>query len=406
LFTGTVIAQLIVLGITPFLTRIYAESFFGILTLFTSVIATLKILVTLRYEITLLLPKRDKDAINLLILNIIVITIMSLIILLITILLKNSINNLFEDGGLNNFVYLIAPGVFSLGLIDSFTYWNNRFQNYDKISYSRINKSVSGSVAQILIGYSEINFIGLIPGMLIGQFISLFYFLRASYRNIKTLTKFISLSRMMFLLKKYKDIPKYNTLISLANTFSSQMPGFLLPNLYGLTLTGYYGLSNRIVGTPFGLILQSFGQVFYKKLSDTYNNKRDEFYSLVKKTYKNLLYMSLLLSSVIFVATYFFEFFFGEGWVEAGKYSRILLPALFISVLNSPISSIIVVLNKQKIMLVYDLLLLSGRFLSIFSGFYFFKSIVMSLILFSVTGVCFNIVLVFIFLSTAKKVTN
>jgi len=403
LFTGTIISQLILFGITPILTRIYTESFFGILTFYTSLITVLKILVSLRYEITLILPKRDKDAINLLIINIIVITFLSFIILIVTILLKNSINKLLAENSLKNYIYLISPGVFSLGLIDAFTYWNNRFKKYDNISYTRISKSVAVSGAQLIVGFSKLNFIGMIPGMLFGQFVALIHLFLVSFKEIIKLWKFVSLKRMLFQLKKYKDIPIYNTMLSFSNTVSSQLPGILLPNLYGLIPTGYYGMSSRIVGTPFGLIGQSVAQIFYKKSADIINTNIVEFYPFIKKTYKNLFAIGLLISIFVFLTTFLFEYFLGKNWAETGLYSRILLPFLFIGFLNSPVSSIINTLNRQKTMVIYDLLLLIARFIAIYLGYYFSHDILVSLILFSFVGVCFNIFLTNWFLKIARE---
>jgi len=403
LFTGTVVSQLIVFGVTPILTRIYTEKLFGILTLYTSITLTLKILITLRYEITLVLPKRDKDAINLLALNILIVTALSVVVLIISILLKNQINNLFDDGGLGQFIYLVAPGVFSLGLIEAFTFWNNRFQKYNHISQSRISRSVSGSAFQLLVGYSKFSNIGLVPGLIVGQFISLIHLITISLKKIKTLTNYISFARMFFLFKKYKDIPKYNTLLNFANTLSNQIPGLLIPNYFGLSSAGQFGLSNRVVATPFSMIGQSVSQIFFKKSADIFNNNRKDFYGFVKKTYKNLFIISLLLSATIFVASFFFELIFGSTWSYSGLYTRILVPWLFLMFLNSPITSIIVVLNKQQIMIAYDILLLIFRIVAIFSGYYFFDSIILALIFYSFTGVCFNLYLIFLFLKISKK---
>ena len=70
---------------------------------------------------------------------------------------------------------------------------------------------------------------------------------------------------MITLVKKYKDIPLFSTLISLLNTISNQLPIFLLTRFFGFASAGLYGLSHRVVAAPMGLIGQSVGEVFYQK---------------------------------------------------------------------------------------------------------------------------------------------
>ena len=208
---------------------------------------------------------------------------------------------------------------------------------------------------------------------------------------------------MLFLSKKYKDIPLYNTLISLTNTFSSELPGILIPKYFGLAITGHYGMASRIIRTPLGLIGQSVAEVFFNKASEISNNQPENFYSFIKKTYINLLKISILIFPLIFVASFFFEFILGKGWTDAGLYSRLLLPWLFLGFLNSPVSSVIVLFNKQKAMVVYDILFLIFRFLALYLGYQIFRDIVITLILYSTVGTIFNLFLIYYFLKISKN---
>ena len=72
LMTGTSIAQAIPIAISPILTRIYTPDDFGIFALYMSIASIIAVIATGRYELAMMLPKKDSDAINILFISIVV----------------------------------------------------------------------------------------------------------------------------------------------------------------------------------------------------------------------------------------------------------------------------------------------------------------------------------------------
>ena len=70
LMTGTTIAQAIPIAISPILTRIYTPEEFGVFALYLSIIMLFSSLVAGKYELSILIPKHDKNAKNLVLLSI------------------------------------------------------------------------------------------------------------------------------------------------------------------------------------------------------------------------------------------------------------------------------------------------------------------------------------------------
>ena len=66
LTTGTALAQLILLLVSPILTRIYSPSDFGDLAIFLSILSVISVFVCGRYELAIVLPKNVEEAINVL----------------------------------------------------------------------------------------------------------------------------------------------------------------------------------------------------------------------------------------------------------------------------------------------------------------------------------------------------
>mgnify|MGYP003686184961 FL=1 len=237
--------------------------------------------------------------------------------------------------------------------------------------------------------------------MLLGYFLQILFLIKVSLKTAKNLIKEISLKKMLFLAKKYKDIPVFNTLINLTNNLSNELPVLLITKYFGLGSSGVYGLAIKFTRAPVGIFQQSVSQVFFNKASKTYNNDGN-LHSLVVKTAKHILLISFVIFAPLFVISFYLDIIFGEDWVDVGMYSRILIPWLFFAFLSNPLTSLIIILNKQKKIVIFDALLLIFRFLALFFGYYFYKDIVISLILFSGVGVLFNI-LIFIYLLKISK---
>ena len=199
LLSGSVIGQSIVFLTIPILTRMFSEQAFGIFTLFSSTVILLKTLTTLNFELAIILPKREKDAINIFMFNIILIVLFNLILLLIIFLFKNNLASVLKIEQLSSIIYLIPISVFLMGNISALEYWNNRNNNFKNISVGIISKSTSMSIFQLITGISNFKSIGLVPGLLAGQFFNFLILIKLSVKSVLNLKNHISLKRMLYL---------------------------------------------------------------------------------------------------------------------------------------------------------------------------------------------------------------
>lgn len=94
--TGTTVAQAIPIAITPILTRIYTPEDFGIFAIFIALVTIFGSISSARYELAVMLPKKDEDAINILALGFIIIILISLVLLLITIFFNDYLVSLLK----------------------------------------------------------------------------------------------------------------------------------------------------------------------------------------------------------------------------------------------------------------------------------------------------------------------
>ena len=402
LFSGSLLAQAIPFLATPLLTRLFPEDIFGIYFLYTSILAVVAVIATLKYELATVLPDSDTEAANLLALALGCAILVSLLSALFIWFAYERLITWFDLGQLGPWLYLLPLSIFLVGFGNAFSYWHNRHKQFGTISLAKIARSATIVSAQSATGLSPFQHAGLIPGLLAGQALQTLYLVRRALQDMLKLHKQITFKQMLKSARVYKDIPMFNTLIGFLNTLSNQLPVLLLSRFFGLASAAYYGLANRIIGVPSGLIGQSVGQVFYQQASEQHN-RRDDLYAFVKRTYRRLLLIGLPLFLGLGTATFFFGFLFGQHWQMAGQYALILLPWLFIMFLNSPITFIITVLNRQKQMVVYDVFLLLARATALLTGYYLFNSAIYALAMYSLSGLFFNLLLMYYLLYISRR---
>lgn len=405
LMTGSFISQVIFFVTIPILTRLFDKDIFGIYLLFNSSLYVLSPLTSISLELSILIPKRNKDAINLLCSSFLVGLILNLLLLIIIYFFKDFILHYFNIQILEYSIYFIPLGLYLLNSIEVLNYWNNRQLFFKNIAISNVEKTVITSSFQVYTGLSSFKSIGLIPGYLLGLISQWVTLLFLSLKSLSKYIKYVSLKRMFYLLKKHRDVPIFNSLLSFSDRLSAELPLILIATFFGIHEVALYGLAIKFLKIPSGFITQSFSQVFFNKASNIVNDKGNLF-KLVVKTYKNLLLMGLSIFSTLFILSFFLGDILGAKWNDTGVFIRILLPLLFLAFLNSPISSIITVLKKQKNILSIDILKLVLRFGGIYIGYKFYNSVVIAILLFSLIGVIYNIFLMYYFLRISKKVTQ
>jgi len=347
LMTGTTIAQAIPIAISPILTRIYTPEDFGVFALYMAVVSFIAIIVTARYELAIVLPKRDEDAINILFLSLSIMFTIVFFITLIILFFKNSILEILNVNDIGNFIYLMPLSILLSGLNQSFNYWSNRKEYFGNISSSQIYQSIAIGSTQPILGYFNV-FGGLIIGNLFGRIVSIFTLLNKFLKNDREKVKNVSKVIMIEQMKKYKDFPLINSFHAFSDIMRTSGAVMLISAFFGSAILGFYALSMRVLQVPVAIIGSALGQVLYQKFSSIHNNN-ESLYPYVKKIVIRLILVALpLFVGLYFIAQDLFVFVFGENWRVAGEYSQILVPYLFMNFLISPISSIPLVLNKQK----------------------------------------------------------
>jgi len=248
LMTGTTIAQAIPIAVSPILTRLYTPKDFGLFALFISITAVLGSIASARYELAIILPKKDGDAINIAALCLVIICVFSVVLLLIITVFNAQITNLLGNREISLWLYLTPLSVFLIGLFNTLKYYNNRIKNYKDIAKASIHKSLILATVQIVVGSVKPGVTGLIGASLASGFFANTKLLKNTIANNKLVV--IKPLKVIALARRYRDFPKYSMWATLINTLSYNLVNVLISTAYNVATLGHYSLVQRVLGAP------------------------------------------------------------------------------------------------------------------------------------------------------------
>ena len=368
LMTGTTIAQAIPIAITPILTRLYTPEDFGVFAIFIAITSIFTVIVNGRYELAIMLPQKDEDAINIAALGLLISICFSLLFLALIIFFNTSITNFLGNKEISYWLYLMPFVIFISGAFNVLKYLNIRKKLYKEIAKTDINKSISISIIMTVYGFIKSGATGLILGRIISQIfgnLSLAKNIPQKY-DIKKIKKF----KIIKMAKKYKKFPKFSIWAGLANSSSRELVKIFISYIYSIKTLGFYFLPERVLGAPSVFISDSMGKIFFQQAS---NEKAKTGYA--KKTFVNTLKKLSIISIVIFSILFFiiedvFILVFGENWSVSGTYAKILIPLFCIRFVVSPLSLMSFIFNKNEIEMLWQFTLLAIYLLTASLAFY------------------------------------
>ena len=343
---------------------------------------------------SIVLPKSDIKAGYLFYIAIIVCIVFSILLFVSIVSFRDVLDVVIKKREIGWWIYLIPACVLFFGLSQSAVFWNNRHKRFKKITTGRIIKPSSTGVFQIGAGWLGFIQTGLVGGFFLGQLIQSVYYLKGIRKSLTLKFKDLSFKKMKSVAFEFKDVFIFNSLNSLLNTFSNQLPVILFFIYFDKTIAGLYGMALRIIATPMNLISNSVSEVFYSEASRKVHEHGEGLRTLYNKMLKQLFLIGILPFAILFVfSPAIFNVFLGNEYEMSGLYVRYLIPWLFLSFINIPLSSVITILNKQKIYAIFELSLLVMRFIALFSGYAIYHSPLYSVAFYGMVGFVYNIFL-------------
>lgn len=351
LASGTLLAQILAIILNIPLARIYTDYDYGLFTLFTSVINIGYAVAGLRYDLAIMLPKRDtvaRVAAKLARRSIVFVSFAFSAGCLIS---SQWIYTKYDSPLLAKWMIASGIAIFIMAEVQNIQFWMNRKSDYRGIALNRFVQTVAVSAFQLVCAFFVSGLNGLVLGTIFGQMLALLLVRTRSQELFAPLPP--NAPSLWEVAKRYKKMPLLNGTNILIDAIRLNGVNFLLANL-SVGGLGQYNMANRMMLVPVGLLQTAISQVFFQHMSKA---ERGQLFPLVSSTLKKLGLTALLAFALVYaVAPWAFTFVFGEQWDEAGQLARALTPWMFMMTMSSPVANLFIVTEKQQLLLIFAII--------------------------------------------------
>jgi O-antigen/teichoic acid export membrane protein len=394
LISGTTFAQAFSILIYLVLSRIYTEEDFGVFGLYMNILNITIIFSTAKYELAILLPREERESVNLLGLSGLISILVGLVLLVPVLFIRERIAGWLGSEDIAGWLWFIPLSTILVGLFQSLRNYSNREKRYRLIAGANIAQSLGNSLMKLGLGLLIAGAAGLIYGVVFGQIVGFLVFFAVHLPRNGYKWEWLQWTEMKRLARQYSLFPRFNMWQGLINNISGALPVFIFSSYFSTGIAGLYTFGYMVIYRPVSLVANAFYQVMYQRFVEKQHENKPILPEV--KIFLGKIARWLVVPFTVFgiFAPSLFGFLFGEGWVEAGRYARILLPWIFMVSLVMPLSFIPDLYKKQRVAMIIDGIKLMARLGALAAGVVL-KSVYVGLALYS--GVSTVVILVSLF---------
>lgn len=350
LMTGTAVAQGVTFVMMIVLARIYTPRDMGLLATYVSVASILVAVAALRYDMAIMLPRKELEALSVARLGMVCLTVVSLLATAASLPLSGLIERQWgREVAL--WMPLVGLTTFLMSAVELFKYWFNRNSDYRAIAVNQAEQQIGLTSGQLVLGMAGMGgMAGLILGHTAGQ---IFAFVNLG-RQAKPLWRRLpqGAPSLRWAARRYRRMPLLNGPNALADALRTNGIQLLIGG-YSVASLGQFQMAWRYLDAPLILINGAVARVFFQKLSTI---EPGRMRPLVRVTIKRAILIGLVPFALIYaLSPWIFPFFLGSQWTESGSFARALTPWLFMMLITSPISNLFIVTEHQDWMLGFAL---------------------------------------------------
>ncbi|MCE5153792.1 oligosaccharide flippase family protein [Staphylococcus hyicus] len=334
------IAQLLLIGTIPIISRLYSPSEFGEFTIFSNIAMVLIPIINARYDLLIINAKNYKQA------NILSqISFMISLFILLALLPLAIIYLIVRPEYLIEIIFLIIM-LLLVSLTNIFTNYLNRERKYNTLSLINIFRALFMVVLQILFGFLNFGSMGLIIGFAFSYIAGITF----GFKVFKNHFRYVaSLPANLVLFKKYKNQLLFSTPSIFLNSLSFTVVVFFIGILFSNHEVGLYGMAIKILGVPITILSLGLSKIFMQKANDHY---------IAYGSFRTLLIkfslILVIISIVVYVPFYIINDnlivrILGSEWIDTVFIMKIIIPLFFIRLIVSTISLTVIVFEKQHI---------------------------------------------------------
>ena len=375
---GTMGAQLVTILAAPLLTRLYIAEDFGLLAVYTSLLALIGVIACLKYEQAIPLPKDDVEASNVAVLSLLLVVLTSLLCCVLVSLLATPIAEVLGVPVLAGYLWLLPVGVLLVGGYSVFSYWSVRTKRFSTIASTRIRQSLATLVIQL--AAFKLGGLALLLGQVAGQSVGTSSLARPALAT--PVFRQVSWSGVWQAAVRYRRFPIFTTWAGFFNTGGSQLPQLMIAAFFTAAGAGLYVLAHRVLTLPIALIGSALQSVFLSSAPEAY--RTHQLGEKVRRLLDILTQIAVVPAAILaLTGPDLFAIIFGEDWRQAGVLAQWMTPWLVLQFSTSPLTIVNAVAEKQHLGLIMQLQLFIVRVGMLALGAYY-GDIVFTIMLFSI----------------------
>jgi lipopolysaccharide exporter len=350
LVSGSASAQVLTILTAPFIARLFAPAAFGMAAIFVSITGVISAVVGMRYELSIVLPKKDGDAANAMAVSLGFVVLTSALTGLLMAFGGDQLLHWLHAPELHNYLWVAPVMVLLNGVFASLSYWNTRKKRFGRQTIAQAVGTAFFVLAQIAAGLSGHTSGGVIIVATILAILlnSLLLGSQTAWDCWRVFLDNVRMRRMWQTVKRYRDFPKYSTASALLNNFGWQVPTFMLSAYFSASVVGHYALGNKVLRIPVNLVGANIATVFFQHASEVHH--QGSLRNSVDRMFRYLIAIFLFPSLMLcLIGKDLFVVAFGSRWAEAGIYTEILSTYVLFWFMAVPLSNALNVLEKQAL---------------------------------------------------------
>ena len=350
-------------------TRIFTAEDIGIYTYLLAIPQMFIGIISLRYDVSIVVEKDDHRALALVKLSFFCSVVVSVLVTAFY-----AVNLLLMDRTYSDYWYVI-PLIFIMlmgyGLNNILNSYSNRCRDYKMISSTYVIRTLAQRGGVVVLGILFVYVFKLSSlSVLIMVFcysVGLYFAIAKQSRTLRTHMKEIhdiSFREIIDVMKVHRRQVYYSSPALFINSFSYSIISIIMEKLHDPITLGYYSVSTRVLGMPIMLISGNVAKVYIEEAATEYKNT-GKFNRAFMKTFGFLALMALPMFLIMyFLAPPLCGWVFGSGWETAGLYIKILAPMFSFRLIGTAVSQSLVVCNKQGVELIFNICLAAASVLS------------------------------------------
>jgi len=341
---GAAVAQLIVIGAAPFLTRLYSPAELGVLAFFLALVGPAALLGTGGYAQAVVPAQSDRKSLELVGFAITLCALMS-ISLLVAIFVGASLG-LFDRESLS-WIWWLPVAAFIAGANQMLVSYANRKEKYGLMSWTAIARSAAASLMQVVLGIFFPSPQSLIGGSTAGSLSANVRLTRSWIGDARV--SGVSLFGTISAARLYARFPRFTLPAGLLS--QAQLAGLpvAIGIIFGSATLGLWSIAQRVVATPLSIVGDAVGAVYFRRAMFA-QHSRGASIGLYRKVLFRLFLLSLIpFLAIGILAPELFQIVFGREWRVAGVYAQVMIPWLWVRFLVNPLARVTLVYGKNRL---------------------------------------------------------